>query len=272
MRALVLSGGGARGAFQVGVIKRLVELGRRWGVIAGVSVGAVNALQLAQYAPADQARGAADLEAFWYEIAGDATLYRGWTFGVVEALFGRGALHDTAPMEAFLRARVDVARLQVSGVKFRVGAVGLGSGQYRCVDEYVADPVRWVMASAAFPGAFGPVAIDGDRWVDGGIRHTTPIVDALAAGATELDVVLTDPASGEGAFWDTQQAGDVVQVGLRAASILANQVFLADLAALTPRPGVTWRIYAPYAPWPGEPLTFDPKAIRHMIDVGYGIP
>lgn len=272
MRALVLSGGGARGAFQVGVIKRLVELGHRWEIVAGVSVGAVNALQLAQYAPAEQALAAAHLEAFWYEIGGNATLYRSWTFGAIEALLGRGALHDTVPLEAFLRARVDVAKLQTSGVKFRAGAVALGSGQYRCVDEYVADPIRWVMASAAFPGAFGAVAIDGDLWVDGGIRHTTPIADALAAGATELDVVLTDPASGEGDPWDTSQAGDVVKVGLRAAGILASQVFLADLAALAMHPGMPVRVYAPYAPWPGEPLAFDPKAIRHMIDVGYGIP
>lgn len=271
MRALVLSGGGSRGAFQVGVVKRLAELGHRWDVVAGVSVGAINAVNMAMYAPAEQRLGALNLERFWCEIEGDRSIYTGWFWGPLAAL-SKGGLYDTTPLERFLRARFDHNRLKASGVRLFVGAVDLRSGKYVFATEKSADPIKWVMASAAFPGAFPPVEIGGTRYVDGGVRDTTPISDVLKAGATEVDVVLCNPEGGDDTPWSLAKAGSAVEVGLRAAEIMADEVFLTDLASLRRQSKVRHRVYAPQAPWTVGPLTFDPKEIRRMIDVGYGIP
>lgn len=271
MRALVLSGGGSHGAFQVGVIKRLIEKGRRWDIVAGVSVGAVNAMQMAMYAPMQQAAGAAKLEQFWYEIEGNQSIYCEWFGGLIAAITGRGSLHDTSPLERFLRQRFNPVALAASGVRLRVGATSLRTGRYRAATELDHDVVRWVMASSAFPAAFTPIAIDGDVWIDGGVRECTPARDAVAAGATDLDVVLADPVDDDGAPWDLRGAGSAIDVGVRAATIMANEVFRNDLRDLVAK-GVTHRLYAPYAAWRVGPLDFVPREIRHMIDVGYGIP
>lgn len=271
MRALVISGGGAYGAFQVGVIKRLTELGKRWDIIAGVSVGAINALQMAMYPVSQQDTGARVLEQFWYDIKSNETVYRNWTIPILEGLLGKGGMFDTAPLESFLRARFKPELLSLSGVLLRLGATGLSSGQIVFGTEKSHDVVKWVMASAAFPGAFPPVEIDGEKWVDGGIRDTIPVEEAISLGATHIDIVMTNPQDGEALPWDLKHSGNAALVGIRAAEIMENEVFVTDQDCLKNFTG-TYKVYAPYAPWDSDSLTFDPKIIRRMIDVGYGIP
>jgi NTE family protein len=272
VRILVLSGGGAHGAFEVGVIKRLAELGRSWDAIVGVSAGAINALCMAMY-PQDQVLdGARALELFWDGIKGNDSVYKMWPLGYVEAVLGRGALYDTTPLADLLRAQFRPDKLASSGVELRLGAVALGTGAVGFGPKSGEDPVTWTLASAAFPGAFPPVEIDGDRWVDGGVRQDAPIAEAIAMGATELDVVLAETHDDGGLkHWDTSGTGNAVLVGLRAADLLANQVLLSNSFPLISFKGVS-HVYAPYAAWDTDPLSFDPAAIRHMIDVGYGIP
>jgi len=271
VRALILSGGGSFGAFEVGVIKRLIELGHRWDIVVGVSVGAINAMQMAMYPPARQDHAAALLEQFWYDMKGNGDVYRNWTIPVIEGLFGRGGMYDTAPLEAILRRNIQPKLLAASGVRLRLGACALSSGEIHFGNENSPDVVKWVMASAAFPGVFPPVDINGEKYVDGGIRHTTPISEAIIAGGTQLDIVMCNPRDGSSLPWNMKDAGNAALVGIRAANIMENEVFQTDLDALTAFSG-TWKIYAPYAPWDSDSLTFDPKIIRHMIDVGYGIP
>jgi NTE family protein len=268
MRALVLSGGGSHGAYQVGVIKRLTDQGRSWDLVSGVSVGALNGLQLAQYAPAAQRAGALALEQFWLEIKGNDSVYRGWFWGILSAIGGAGSMNDTAPLRKLLVQHFDPARFKASGVKFRAGAVALGSGKWRDVDETVTNILDWVMASAAFPAAFPPVAIDGDKWIDGGVRNCTPISDVLDEGATEIDVVLCNPVKGDDTPWDLKKAGNVIDVAIRAATIMADEVFLTDLDALD-HTKATVKVYAPLAPWTVDSLKFDPREIRRMIEYGH---
>ena len=67
--ALVLSGGGAKGAYEVGVLEALCEhplLANSWSIITGTSIGAMNAGALAQFAPADQCTdGLAAMTGYW---------------------------------------------------------------------------------------------------------------------------------------------------------------------------------------------------------------
>lgn len=273
MRALVLSGGGSHGAFEVGVVKRLTELGHSWGIIAGVSAGAINALNMAMYSPADQLEGARTLEQFWFSIRDSGTVYENWPLGFIEALTN-GSLYNTKPLENFLRARFDSWKLAHSGVRLFLGATGLRSGKIAFGTETSHDPVRWTLASAAFPAVFPAIEIDGDRYIDGGVRHTAPIKQAIDAGATEIDVVLAEPQDGESNPWDLSGANNAALVAIRAAEIMANQVFVTDQDVIESfkQRGGTVRIYAPYAPWDVDPLSFNAVQIRRMIDVGYGIP
>jgi NTE family protein len=269
-KGLCLSGGGAHGAFQVGVIKRLAELGHRWDFVVGVSVGAINALQMAMCPKDKQLEGARDLEQFWYAIKGNETIYHDWTIPIIEGLFGRGGMYDTEPLKNLLTHYYDPKKM-AAGIPMRVGACNLRTGQVEFGHEHSLDVVAWVLASASYPGAFPPVWIGGDAYTDGGVRHTAPIEEAIRMGADDIDIVLCDPQTGEDNPWDQGDAGNAALVGIRAAGIMSNEVFVTDQDVLKQFKG-KHRIYSPYAPWSLNSLTFDPRAIRHMIDVGYGIP
>lgn len=263
----MLSGGGARGAYQVGVLKRLTEQGARWDLIAGVSVGAINAAHMAHFGVQTQRAGALTLEAFWRRIAGNKSIYTGWTMGAL-ALLWQGAMYDTAPLRALLDGAMSEEVIRRSGVKLRLGAVSLKTGRYRTIterDERLAD---WVMANAAFPVAFRPSYIDGDLWVDGGVRNVTPILDAVKAGATEIDVVMTSPVRGDVAEWDVQKGRSAIDIGLRAAGILSDEVYVNDLRAAD-RAGAAVRVHAPEIAWMDDPLDFDPRKIAQRIDYGF---
>src|SRR3546814_1489426 len=89
--AIVLSGGGAKGAFQVGVVHELVvNRGVRLDIVAGVSTGAIQALGVAQDAVP------ALLDA-WLGIRGNSSIYKTRPLGVGGGLLGEDALYDTGP-------------------------------------------------------------------------------------------------------------------------------------------------------------------------------
>jgi NTE family protein len=227
---------------------------------------------MAMFAPGEQDQGASLLESLWLSMTGNDSVYVNWLLGPVEALLGKGGLYDTTPLRKLLTAHFDPKKLASSGVSLWVGTVSLSTGQVHFgPDPSGSDPIDWVMASAAFPGAFPPVVFNGDHWIDGGVRQDAPIEKAIEIGATELDIVLAEPEDGSSNPWDLGKAGNAVLVGLRAADILANQVFMGDQDPLLKFTGPA-RVYAPYAPWDSDALNFDPAGIRHMIDVGYGIP
>jgi NTE family protein len=271
MKTLVLSGGGSHGAFEAGVIKRLTELGHSWDAIVGVSVGAINALHMAQYKKEDQSKGATDLRQFWHDIKNNDSIYKNWPTGPIESFFGRGSLYDTRPLELFVRQRFDLKKLQSSDILLRMGAVSLGNGEIHFGTEKSPDPVKWMMASSAFPAEFPPIEIDGDKYVDGGIREVTPIRSAISLGSTEMDIVMADPKNAPAGDWDLKKAGNVINVGVRVIGILAGEVFRTDQNCLKGYKG-KYHIYAPLAPWDIDALQFNPKDIEHMYDVGYGIP
>lgn len=268
MRALVLSGGGARGAWQAGAVRALVERGHQWDVIAGLSVGAINGIFLAMYAPAEQAAGARALERLWFSIGGNASVYRPWLWGRIAALW-KGGMYDTAPLERLLREHFDPERLRTSGVRLRIGAVGFGSGRYRCVTEATPDLLSWVMASAAFPVAFPPRWIDGEGWIDGAVRLTTPIRDVLADGPESIDVVLTSPLTGETALVPVARAHNALDVAVRSESLRVDAVFRGDLRGVRIPSGTRVRVYAPRTPLAMDTLDFEPTLLRNAYLRGY---
>ncbi len=255
-RALVLSGGGARGAFQVGMLKGLVATipDLDFDIIHGVSAGAINAAFLAQ-APLDPARFAeqvAALEGLWTEtIVGNDSVYKERLGGEAAALLWAESLYDTAPMREFLTRAVDVSKIRESGRDFEVGAVSLLSGDYIevRVDTDRAETqdhfITRLMASAALPPVFPPQWADGDFLVDGGMRNITPLGSAIKRGAEEIFALLTSrivkqhgelPSNSiEGmaaAQWRNNALGTKVKmmdVFGRSYSILMDDVYLEDI-------------------------------------------
>jgi NTE family protein len=186
---LVLAGGGANGAYQVGAIQHLATIGRRYDLICGTSVGALNGAFLAQFA--DDALGAIRLLDLWNRIEGDRSIYRKWPLWPV-SIIGRQSVYDTTPLNKLIDTLSPTA-VKNSGKKLRVVAVAWGSAEVKVWTEHDADLRDGVRASSSFPIFFPPVLARGTLWTDGGVRDITPLREAVKLGATQIDVIMCSP-------------------------------------------------------------------------------
>jgi NTE family protein len=236
-RALVMSGGGSRGAFEVGAVDYLVnDLGYDFQVIAGVSTGSLNAIVLAQGAGvAGLAEQVAALKDLWFGIRSAEDIYGGRFLGKALAFVWKDSIFSPKPLREKLERHVDPERLKRSGRELRVGAVDLKSGAYRTIDQNNPFIREWTLASSSLPLLFPPVAVEGMHAVDGSVRNVTPLQEALEALKSidqprsepdEMYVLLASPleATRDSGTWTSG-----LKVAQRSVSILVNEVFREDL-------------------------------------------
>ena len=208
---LVLQGGGALGAYQVGVYQALHEAGIEPDWVIGTSIGAINAALISGNRPEDRLDR---LNAFWERVEqrwpvtglfdwmglGNTlvnmnTVARGIpAFFTPNTLAGSFALggskaevgveaasyYSTEPLRETLGELVNFDYLCECQTRLTVGAVNACSGHMRYFDnrnERIG--VEHVMASGALPPAFAAVRIDGEPYWDGGIYSNTPIEAVL---------------------------------------------------------------------------------------------
>ncbi len=223
---LILSGGGARAAYQVGVLAGIAQLlpadaANPFPVIVGTSAGAINAVTLASGAQQFVAT-VARLDAFWRSFASHQVVRSDWP-GVVRqalrfirhSLLGIGgavpvALVDNAPLGELLRARLDLSGIDAALAAGQLRAVavtafGYASGQgvtfyqgsdgiqpwlrHRRVGVPTRLGVEHLLASASIPLLFPPVRLGEDFYGDGAMRQSAPISPALHLGADRVLVV-----------------------------------------------------------------------------------
>lgn len=224
--ALILSGGGARAAYQVGVLGAIGDLledsdPNPFAVIVGTSAGAINAVALASGAQRFRA-SIEHLTRIWQGFR-TGRIYRSDLPGVVRqaacfmgnSLLGLGrdlpvALLDNRPLAELLRAEIDlgsIAPALASGAlqAVAVTAFGYSSGQAVTFYQSAATIQPWhrhrrqgravelrhehLLASAAIPLLFPPVRIGGEFFGDGAVRQSAPISPALHLGAQRVLVV-----------------------------------------------------------------------------------
>ncbi|MHA2280219.1 MAG: patatin-like phospholipase family protein [Promethearchaeota archaeon] len=276
MRALVLSGGGSKGAFQVGALQHLmVNLGRQYKVYCGVSVGAINCGYLAMYPEYEGISAAMGLHKLWKEL-NTKKVYKRWCpFGKLHALWKK-SLYNSKPLKDLLRREIDVSKLQNSGNKLRVGAVSLNTGDYRLFTELDDSIVKGVIASSAFPGALAPAKIDNQIWTDGGIRNVTPLKAAIDAGADEIDVILTFTKDIKQDFENDDKTISLMLkvLDVMVQEIMDNDLEIAEMINEQVRQGRTDKkeikinIIRPEVSLSGDSLDFDPKLLSGMMNIG----
>lgn len=204
---MVLQGGGALGAYQVGVYQALHEAGIEPQWVIGTSIGAINAAIIAGNSPEHRL---ANLDKFWGYVeraqvanfgslwpalekmfAHNTTLSRGIDRFFVpnpQAAWGmnmpvgaeNAAFYSTAPLKDTLCELTDFAYINAKHVRLTVGAVKVRTGEMRYFDNREAPiAVEHIMASGALPPGFPAVRIDGDAYWDGGLYSNTPIEAVL---------------------------------------------------------------------------------------------
>lgn len=187
-KALVLSGGGARGAFQVGVWKYLHEINWTPDLICGTSIGAINAAAIGSGMSVER------LINIW-KTHNSAKVYRLKALNFLKSALGGKPLKsvlDTTPLRTILTRHLDIEALRQSPIEIIISAVDLSSGRLHLYDQ-TAIGIDHLMASSAMPILFPYQPIRGELYWDGGVMANSPLFIALERKIEEIIVVLLSP-------------------------------------------------------------------------------
>jgi NTE family protein len=265
--ALVLSGGGAKGAWEAGVAMTFVEEGLPVRVVAGSSAGALNAAMLAD--------GRLDrLETLWRTLTRDrvyalrsSVIASGLLPGFLSLLAVDRArsLFDAGPLRALVTEALDLDRVRRSPMRLLVVTADLARRAPRLFDNATVT-VDALMAAAAVPGAFPPVLVGDDLLVDGGLVGRAPVLEALAAGVPlARAIVVMSYAPGEGG-----QAPTTLRRTLEEALEMAmiHQIRRDTELAQLKYPAVDVQLLTPSTPLALRPLQFDTAGMAAALGRG----
>lgn len=277
MRALVLSGGGVKGAYQVGALKKwLYEDGLDYDIVCGVSVGAINVAVLSQE-PRGQSRRAWERLVGLWERVENGNVRKNWCLGKISSLW-KPAIYNSQPLLDWIDREVDPAAVAASGRQVRVGVVSWDTGENRFVPGTDPNFAKWVAASASYPVFLLPVEIVGQVWTDGGVRNVTPLGEAIRLGATDIDVIMCSNPDARTPFSARGKAA-IPSLAVRTLDLMSDQIMRTDLQVCGlkndlaqlggPYRNVRIRLVQPKTPLVEDPLDFDPVAIADMMDRGY---
>ena len=188
LTALVLAGGGTRGAVQVGMLQALAEHGFVPDRIYGTSVGAVNGTA---FAGDPTPTGVERMVEVWRGLTRDKVFPQRRVHGPWQFLQQREAVHPNSGLRDVIEAGIGYEDLEEAAVPVEVVATSLTDGSERW---FTAGPaVEAVLASAAIPSIFQPVEIHGELLIDGGVVNNVPVRRAVDQGATRVVVLLCGP-------------------------------------------------------------------------------
>lgn len=302
--ALVLQGGGARGAYQIGALKAIAEItgSRRspFPIICGASVGAINAASIAAAAQDFQA-GARHVEKLWrslrcnsiYDTRGLpllATSLR-WAMSPVLRYLGlpaTGGLLDYTPLRRLLREEFRKPHLrhairtgalhafcitassysEGTSVTYFEGSQEIGNwSRARRRGERASIGPEHILASAALPFAFAPVQLHNGYFGDGSLRLNSPLSPAIHAGAGRILVITTRDNTP-----DPPQAGpqpktpSIGEIAGHALDILFNDNLEADYERLN-RINHTVSLLSPEARKKTPLREIDTVLLRPSVDI-----
>jgi NTE family protein len=224
---LVLTGGGARAAYQVGVLKGIAGLVRRgsgcpFPVITGTSAGAVSAIALASD-PAHFRQAVYGIERVWRDFrvhhvfkADTLSVLRSGLHWMLALVSGGWLAHpphslfDNTPLRDLLRSTLNFDGIPRGLYKGHLEAIGICATSYANADSMtfyacasVIDPwqrafrkgaraqlsLDHLMASLAIPFLFRPIFVHDQYYGDGAMRQTSPLSPAIHLGADRLLVI-----------------------------------------------------------------------------------
>lgn len=233
MRAVIFSGGGCRGAVQIGTLRALLNQNPDldYDLYAGVSVGSLTASYLST---GPLAQTLPKLEDLWLnKISNNKSIWHHhlWYYIILgiciillfticafisfiltapkwlTLLFGFAALfsfylpyyslthsHSIYNNQPLKELIIDSFNEKDIIKQLRFGAVSFNTGKFKVITEKDENLKDWLMASSAVPIFFRMPQIEGDYWLDGGISEISLLNHVLEIkGITEIDIILTSP-------------------------------------------------------------------------------
>lgn len=273
--ALILSGGGARGAYEVGVVKALKEHSVVFDLIIGTSIGGINAAFIAQD---DFERW----ERMWCQIHSADVFHPLNLRRVTQLLRGKcKGILDNSPLEQLLRRELDLEKIKRSRTIVGWCMTDL------CTQETslaTADMMKdfdelidTLMATSTVPLAFPPRAVGGTGlYIDGGLVRNTPMKFALELGIQEIYAVLLHSSAPENLpvhFIDYFDRVMDVMFDSSARNAIAFAHFyngvISRNTADSAESALRLHVIKPRKGMRASLLGFDPKKSVQLIEDGY---
>ena len=199
--AIALEGGGAKGAYEVGVWKALEEAGVQFNAVAGTSVGALNGAMMVM-GELEQAvhlwENIKFSQVFDADDAQMKKLYDGELSGadiiaLMKDLIGaikEGGL-DIEPLRQLLSQWVDEEKIKASGKKFFLVTYSLTDKKELDIDADTLEPgkLKDMLLASAYVPLFQRKKLDGKEYVDGSVHNILPISSLLDRGYRDIIVI-----------------------------------------------------------------------------------
>jgi NTE family protein len=264
--ALILTGGGAKGAYEAGAVAALAEAGLPIRLVAGSSAGALSAAMIVA--------GRADrLEATWRSLTREriysvraptffAGLLPGWL--TLRALSNASSLLDPGPLRELIATSVELERIRRSPIQLVVTTTDLVRREPRVFDNQTVT-VDALVAAAAVPGLFPAVEIDGTLLVDGGLTGRAPVLEALEAAPVGRALVLLSYAPEE-----HEAPPTTIRRAMEEAfeTAMLHQIRRDIELARLRHPATEFQLLTPSAPLRLRPLEFDSDGIARALALG----
>lgn len=239
-KALVLSGGSVKGAFQAGALKAVLESGFAPEIITGISVGSLNGTfitnEVGRFLKGDP-NGKID----WPEIG--QYLYDFWKENITSpdsivkkrsklTLFFQVAFNkfkgatDSKPIDTFIDRIISIENLNASGIYLAVGAVNMVSGKIIYVEAKNPNFLDYLKASKAIPVVMPHINIDNKPHLDGGLRDSAPLRIAIQEEATEIICILCHSRDLAEEWFNPC---NIMELGDRISSIHSNETVNNDI-------------------------------------------
>ena len=265
---LVLPGGGARAAYQVGVLKAISELipdSNPFSIISGTSAGAINASLLASRSQSLK-EAVEVLSGVWCNFKTNK-VYRTETTVMLKSIFqwlltvssggvlakNPKSLLDNSPLRQLLEDTINLEGIKNNIDQGNLNAFAITAASYSSKKSVTffqseQDDIDWerflrvgvktdilidhLMASIALPLIFPAVKINNEYFGDGAMRQATPLSPAIRLGAEKLLIITTDPKSPNNQLTDNQIYPSIGEVGGYMLDALFTGGLLSDLERL----------------------------------------
>ena len=240
------------GAYEVGMLRGLLEEGIRPDLVVGTSVGALNGAAVAASPTLEMVGRLRDV---WLSVDEDKIFGGSLIAGARNLVRSRTHLHSSRPLRGLIADLVPVSTFEELAVPFQCVAASVERAEEHWFNEGpLADAV---LASAAVPGVYPPVEIAGEHFIDGGVVNSIPISRAVELGAQEIYVLHVGRIE-----TPLQVPRTPLQVAFVAFEIARRHRFNRDLAALPD--GVTAHVLPT-----GEPARTGGASLRQMNYRGF---
>ena len=219
-KAFVISGGGAKGCIQVGMLNYLADQNIFPDIVVGVSTGSLQGLAIAQ-------KELKVLNEKWLSIKSYKDVYTKSYYHYIKVLFGKsGGFYKFDGLRKMIESVYDRKKLRNSGIDYYAGSVNLQTGSIYYIPKNKIK-IENILASCTIPIFFEPMKIGNSDFVDGGVRDITPLKQAIEAGADDIYILLASPLKIK---TERKNYNNIINVMGRTANILLNEIYRNDIS------------------------------------------